>query len=215
MFETQVLREAGVERGLVFVSTDHGFNLGFDPSAKSGSPNQLYVARLRNDSLDHLTWQKFGHLPAYTYAYDLSGASPPRVAQLALRPRNPLQVSGLSLWPLPTSGGATVPVHNPDGLRLMPWQGHTLEAALSLPISRDNHYQLEFDVVSNPSTLVVAGWPLIGERRVDNGHHVTFGPVELKAGKTRLSLRANREMTLLNVSLVALDELPIAPFGEP
>lgn len=211
MFETQVLREAGVERGLVFVSTDHGFNLGFDPGAKPDRHDHVHIARLRNDSLDHSTSGALGHPPAYTYDFDLYGSSSPQVTPLTIIPPNSVHIMGRSLWPLPSSGGASVPAHNPDGLRLLPWPGHTLELTLELSISRDSHYQLELDVIPSPSTLVVAGWPRSGERRVDNTHRVMFGPAVLQAGKTRLTLRSESEMTLLNVALVAIADAPQAP----
>jgi hypothetical protein len=61
---------AGVERGLVYVDTDHGFLLGHDPSATN--PNrELVIARRRGDAHDRVLWERLGRPPAYRYDYDV------------------------------------------------------------------------------------------------------------------------------------------------
>ena len=65
MFEPSVLERAGVQRGLVFVTTDHGFNLGHRPEARD-----LVVARLRSDAHDWWLHEALGRPPAYRYVYD-------------------------------------------------------------------------------------------------------------------------------------------------
>lgn len=65
MFEPNVLSRAGVDRGLVFVGTDHGFNLGHRPGERG-----LVVARHNGDAHDWLLWRRLGEPPAHRYHYD-------------------------------------------------------------------------------------------------------------------------------------------------
>jgi hypothetical protein len=63
-----VLIEAGIERGLVFVDTDHGFNLGFDPNVVD--PNLgVVVARRKDPTLDALTFHELGRPNAWHYEF--------------------------------------------------------------------------------------------------------------------------------------------------
>jgi len=70
MYEPSVVRDAlGAEpRGLLFVDSDHGFFLGFDPSA-TDPKRSLVVARARYDSRDYLRWNRLGRPPTYRYVY--------------------------------------------------------------------------------------------------------------------------------------------------
>jgi hypothetical protein len=73
MFDPQVLSVAKVDKGLVFLSTDHGFNLAFDPrmDAKRG----IVAARRRSDARDRLLYDQLGAPPTYVYTFDpLRGA---------------------------------------------------------------------------------------------------------------------------------------------
>src|SRR5258706_4911306 len=50
MFEQDVLRRASFTHGLLFVETDHAFNLAYDPdAARDPGPGRIVVARLKND----------------------------------------------------------------------------------------------------------------------------------------------------------------------
>ncbi|MFZ5897164.1 MAG: hypothetical protein ACOY0T_39260 [Myxococcota bacterium] len=69
MFEPAELARHGVTRGLMFVETDHGFALAFDPAVKTASDG-VVVARARHDALDALLWQALGKPPTYCYDYD-------------------------------------------------------------------------------------------------------------------------------------------------
>lgn len=84
MFEPDVLTRANVAAGLVFVDTDHGFSLGFDPEAnvKKG----VLVARLRNDDRDRLLFDKLDHPPTFLYKFETpkpaaSAGAPPAPAE--------------------------------------------------------------------------------------------------------------------------------------
>ncbi|WP_437876998.1 hypothetical protein [Sorangium sp. So ce513] len=82
MFDPAEVARAGVARGLVFVDTDHGFNLGFDPA-----PGDVAVLRYRGDALDRMAWEARGRPPAYRYRFaipDDGGLASVSVAPLAL-----------------------------------------------------------------------------------------------------------------------------------
>lgn len=69
---------------LLFVSTDHGFNLGYDPSLTlerhaTGSripAGRVLVARSTSDDLERLLWERLGHPPAYRYHAPREGNGP-------------------------------------------------------------------------------------------------------------------------------------------
>jgi hypothetical protein len=100
MFEPSVLAAAGVDHGLVFLDTDHGFNLAFDPAAAKG----IELARFHGDGVDRLLWAARGRPPAYRYRYAFQPDNAPAIVTvepLALAPPgpDPLQIEGESLWP--------------------------------------------------------------------------------------------------------------------
>lgn len=62
-FAADVLREAGVTEGLVFVDTDHGFNVAHADALHS----KLVVARQRGDAFDRLLYDGLGAPRTYRY----------------------------------------------------------------------------------------------------------------------------------------------------
>jgi hypothetical protein len=78
MFEPAVVANARVTRGLLFVDSDHGFNLGHDPGAPSAS-SALLVARARDDAHDRELYERLGRPPSHRYVFDARGRTPPRV----------------------------------------------------------------------------------------------------------------------------------------
>ena len=101
MFEPAVLAAAGVDHGLVFLDTDHGFNLAFDPAA---STQAIEFARFHGDGVDRLLWAARGRPPAYRYRYAFQPDNAPAIVTveplaLALPGVDPLQIEGESLWP--------------------------------------------------------------------------------------------------------------------
>jgi hypothetical protein len=107
MFEPRLLAEAGVARGLVFLDTDHGFNLAFDPAAsarRAASTPGLEVARYHGDGVDRLLWAARGQPPAFRYRYEFQPDNAPArvsIEPLSLAPpgADPLPIEGESLWP--------------------------------------------------------------------------------------------------------------------
>jgi hypothetical protein len=68
MFEEKELARAGVTRGLVFVDTDHGFNLGHDPG-QWDAQHRVVVARYEHDAHDFWLWERLERPPSYRYSY--------------------------------------------------------------------------------------------------------------------------------------------------
>ncbi len=93
MFEPSLTR-ALPARSVVFVDTDHGFNLGHDPRAlaraRGGSWSAPVVARERGDARDALLLLGLGSPPAYRYEFNPHGNDPPR-----LSPWRPSLIGGL------------------------------------------------------------------------------------------------------------------------
>ncbi len=138
MFEPSELASAGVRRGLVFVDTDHGFALGFDPDA---SPDRgVAVARLRGDATDRFLWEERGKPPAYRYVYSFDPSPVRRVSIVAYEPAPVERLEAEGLWPaMSQDGGYVVPSFHPCAssgrwLRFEPDTGaRGLGARLSLP----------------------------------------------------------------------------------
>ncbi|WP_437288702.1 hypothetical protein [Sorangium sp. So ce406] len=109
MFDPAAAARAGVARGLVFVDTDHGFNLGFDPA-----PGDVAVLRYRGDALDRMAWEARGRPPAYRYRFaipDDGGLAAVSIAPLVFdgfdgpgdavpgKAQRDAVIEGESLWP--------------------------------------------------------------------------------------------------------------------
>lgn len=105
MFDPAELARAGVAAGLVFVDTDHGFNLGFDPAARATPAGGLEILRHQDDALDRLAWEARGRPPAFLYRFDLPAGG--ARASSSLTPLafpqppsgSPPPIEAESLWP--------------------------------------------------------------------------------------------------------------------
>jgi hypothetical protein len=94
------------ERALLFLDSDHGFNLAY-------RPGQRNVARFHGDALDELAWDAAGRPAAFRYRFDAKGA---RLEPLRFEPLGSLRVEGESLWPpVAQRRGWAWPVHSPRG----------------------------------------------------------------------------------------------------
>ncbi len=101
MFEPRLLAAAGVDHGLVFFDTDHGFNLAFDPAASAA---EIAVVRFHGDDVDRLAWEAHGRPPAHRYRYAFQPDNAPAIVTiepLSFAPPglDPLVIEGESLWP--------------------------------------------------------------------------------------------------------------------
>lgn len=109
MFEPREVARAGASHAMVFVATDHGFNLGFDPERRDG----LDVVRYHADALDRIVWDSHGRPPAFLYRFKIP--RPGDRASVAVNPLSfansgPLVIEGESLWPpIEQSGGYGLP----------------------------------------------------------------------------------------------------------
>ena len=95
MFLARDLEAAGVLGGLVFVDTDHGFGLGFDPRARA-SASTLEVARFRGDAHDRLLWEARGRPPAFRHVFDVALGTV-ELSPYAPEPATKLEAE--ALWP--------------------------------------------------------------------------------------------------------------------
>ena len=67
MFAASSLAREHIEHGLVFVDSDHGFNLGHEP-AELDAEHHVVVARHRHDAHDRLLWLRLNRPPSYLYS---------------------------------------------------------------------------------------------------------------------------------------------------
>jgi hypothetical protein len=105
MFDAKRLARAGVTRGLLFIDTDHGFNLALDP--RSDAP--IEVVRWRGDELDRLAWRARDRPPAYRYEYIFTGseAGTAKIERIDFSASPPATaIEGESLWPVRAQRGA-------------------------------------------------------------------------------------------------------------
>ena len=148
MFEADVLRDAGVDHGLLFVDTDHGFNLGHDPGQLDASTG-VVVARYERDAHDWWLWNELGRPPSFRYSYR-AGANAAHGELTPYLPSAPSTPSARRFeaeaeWPpLAVDHGWVQPdfvpcASNGRGLRLHPSSPSTpvaLEFELPLPATR-------------------------------------------------------------------------------
>ena len=165
MFEPDVLARANITSGLIFIETDHGFALGYDPDARI--KNGLVFARIKNDDRDRLLYDRLDHPPTWVYRFDTPPAppgSPPgtRLPSVAVAvPWAPpalgetLRFEGESEWPVAAqSGGFALPIFaeacasNARALQLTPSPlAGVARATLSMPISQAGRYTVAIRVV--------------------------------------------------------------------
>jgi hypothetical protein len=143
MFETSTLERHAPHVELVFMDTDHGFNLAFDPQA----PTRF--ARLRGDAYDRALWEHLGKPEARVYVFDVTGSSPPSLAPFV--PSTHLRYEAESGWPtLKLTGGWAQPnyeaapcVSAGKHLLLHPSPGETLQLEAQIWVPRAGAYRLE------------------------------------------------------------------------
>ncbi len=163
MYEAQVLVDARVTHGLVFVGTDHGFNLGFHPSIQSATAGIL-VARTTRDDREYALWKSQGEPPAYRYEFDawhpnampvlkvlnLTRTHPPNNTTDSLlfeveREWPPLKrVAG---WAKPSFSGATC-ISLGRGLRLLPSPHGEAGVQIELPRLAVTKSELELNYLA-------------------------------------------------------------------
>jgi hypothetical protein len=73
MFEPDVARDSGVNHGVLFFDTDHGFNLAYAPGVDL--EKDFLAARIRNDDHDRLLLERLGHPQTRAYRFADEGSS--------------------------------------------------------------------------------------------------------------------------------------------
>jgi len=145
MYDEDLVRTNTEPNAMVFVSTDHGYNLAFDPSGQGRR-----IARTKGDALDHAAWLAAAKPPAYRFVFDPAAErAEPRLEPYA--PATDLRFQAENQWPLPSG--------QVRGVRLGPgptggaglWLGPG-RATLSLWVPAPGRYQLT-GAMAGPVTL--------------------------------------------------------------
>lgn len=106
LYEPAVTQAAGVTRGLLFVTSDHGFALAHDPGHHDPRTG-LVVARRRHDALDRLLWEKLGRPTTHAYTFHAeAGRLLPAVRVVDPSDWPNRRIEAESLWP---------PIEVPEG----------------------------------------------------------------------------------------------------
>lgn len=168
-FEPSTLIHAKIDRGLVFVGTDHAFNLAYDPGSRDATRG-IVVAREYGDDRDRLVWERLGRPPSYRYVFE-GTASPPAAVPWGPGPQpHPFRFEAEAEWPPHRQiGGALEPVFAQGtcawGGRLLAVRSSTdrpFEGAISFPVPRKGTYRVGVHVASAGDTtarIVLRGTP--------------------------------------------------------
>jgi hypothetical protein len=100
MFEARMLRDAGIQHGLILVNTDHGFGIGHEPGARDAN-HGLVVARAHHDAHDWTLWKSLGQPATYYYDYNAQRPdSPPAIASVTFSQNSDLKFEAEAEWPV-------------------------------------------------------------------------------------------------------------------
>lgn len=182
MFEPDELQKIGVlQKGLVFLDTDHGFALALDPGAKTETG--IVAARWRDDSHDRLLFDRLGHPTSYLYRF---GQSPPAVAWSPPAAVDDVgqetwRFESESDWPaLDQSGGYAIPTwasstcaSSGRALELVPVSGGNAIATIALPVPRTERWRIVPRLLRRPRdgagrlTIGEAHWSIDPSQRAE------------------------------------------------
>ena len=155
-FEPQALTDAKVDRGLLFVGTDHAFNLAYDPAARDPERG-IVVAREFGDDRDRLVWERLGRPVAHRYVFEGRDLSEPAVVPWSAGPPpTPYRFEAEAEWPpIRQTGGALEPVFAHGTCA---WGGRFLavnsepdrpfEGTISFPVPAEGTYRIGIHVAS-------------------------------------------------------------------
>lgn len=225
MFQPALLARSGVTRGLVFVDTDHGFNLGHVPG-DTDALHGVVVARASHDAHDVLLRDRLGRPPTYRYVYDAFGpVATPAVIPYPL-PRDasgPLVFEAEAEWPaLAVQAGSVYPglsgascVSRGRGLGFHPVAGRA-RATIEVDAPGRGRYALALVFTAAGSGAVPDLTLLIRDARWRGRAALAVGgcwatpplEVDLAAGATPLDVEVDGAPALL-------DRLELAPVQPP
>jgi len=155
MFESSVLSNANVQRGLVFVATDHGFLLGHNPGSRDAQRG-IVVLREHDDAHDRAAWEALGRPATYRYRFDpLARDAQPKLEIVSVESLTALsRFEAEAQWPaLAVDSGWVRPVFPPNdcssarrGLALEPVNGKA-SVTLALYAPHAGSYDILFGFV--------------------------------------------------------------------
>jgi hypothetical protein len=198
MFEPGLLERAHVTRGLLFIGTDHGFNLAHLPGARA--PNELVVARERDDAHDFLLWQELGRPESHRYRYRVdTGAAV--VESFEPTAGRALRVEAENEWPALAVTGSAYPDFRPcasggGGLLLHPDHGRA-SVTIGIGVLVGGQYDLRVGWVGEPDSAPILHATLGGTRleAAASGptpcRTIPFGPVGLNRGPTSFTVETS------------------------
>ncbi|HKQ71281.1 MAG TPA: hypothetical protein VJT73_18185 [Polyangiaceae bacterium] len=159
-FEPSVLKTAKIDRGLLFVGTDHAFNLAYDPDARDAW-QKLVVAREYGDDRDRMVWERLGKPPSHRYVFDGRESLPVVVAWSPPTPSLPFRFEAEAEWPaVAQSGGFFEPTFAQGSCA---WGGRLLavrtrvdqpfHGTISFPVPRPGRFRIAVHVASQGFTV--------------------------------------------------------------
>jgi len=204
MYEPDVVRRAlGDEpRGLLFVDTDHGFNLAHDPAVRDATAG-LVVARARYDDRDRLLWQRLGQPPAWRYVHRPweANAPPPRLEAWKPPPsKRGFVFEAEAEWPaLRQDGGYAAPTHlGPHGcassgraLALHRTDPHKACVTTEVPLPHPGRWGVRAWLVAS-EVHALQMWVKVGHERAEIPvhQHISSWPGKKASSGSRLCLPA-------------------------
>jgi hypothetical protein len=213
MFEQKLLERSGISRGLIFVDTDHGFNLAHLPEHRDATSG-LVVARWRGDARDWSIWEALGRPSAYRYRFDpFARHAVPTVEPVGFEPAPTLRFEAEANWPALSIGGGWVrPEHTAvlcasggRGLRLSPTSAGAMRVDLEAWSPRAATYEIRLGVISRLAegaeiAVTVAGSRFAGgrPRSADSCWALSHGPVLLEQGVHRLEVESRGDDLMLD-----------------
>jgi hypothetical protein len=220
MFDPAVLARNHIESGLLFVDTDHGFNLAHRP-AELDARRGLVVARLRRDAYDTALWEGLGRPPTYLYYSSARTIVPyqPRWSPLA-------RFEAESAWPpLGVDGGWVRPEYLGEpcvsagrGLRLLPTGADGVSATLDVSVPAPGRYLVSVGWVARRTGALEVAGELRGvewrdEQRLEQGRCWAMRPAEVELGRGSTGLRVWSRSDLGTLDYV--DIRPASPERPP
>ncbi|HEY1533485.1 MAG TPA: hypothetical protein VGF76_05690 [Polyangiaceae bacterium] len=203
MFEAKALSRAGVDHGLLFVDTDHGFNLGHDPG-QFDAQHGLVVARYEHDAHDWLLWNRLARPLSYRYQYNASSS----VALAQLVPYVPaddrLRFEAEAEWPpLAVHGGWAEPGFSPcasggRGLALHPTEPTAgMSVDLELTGLDDRPHRVRIGWVRDPNVRTETVLRLTGPK-IEASARVLEEPEDAPSGGPRVCTEADLGRVILS-----------------